>query len=143
MLIDILINLYSILAIKVRWQGSESSLLNVKSGVRQGGTLSPLLFNIYVNCMLDCLRSSDLGCHLKGKFIGCIVYADDLLLISASLSDLQSDVALQLSNTFNASKSKCIIIGLNKIYHKRSMCLNGKVLEFVNKIKYLGIWICC
>ena len=102
-------------------------MLYVKSGVRQGGTLSPLLFNIYVNSLLDSLRSSDLGCHLRGKFIGCIMYADDLLLLSASLNDLQSmlnictDVAVQLSITFNASKSKCIIIGPNRIDHKRSL----------------------
>ena len=79
---------------------------------------------MYVNCMLTTLRSSDLGCHLRGNYVGCIMYADDLLLISASMCDLQSmfnmysDVASQLAITFNASKSKCIVIGPTELFTK-------------------------
>ena len=110
----------------------------------QDGTLSPLLFNIYVNSMLDSLRSSDLGCHLRGKVHYLCRWRNSPIL-SASMNDMQSmvnictDVALQqlLSSSFNSSKSKCIIIGPNRIDHKRSLCLNGQVLEFVDILKYL------
>ena len=33
-------------------------------GVRQGGVLSPLLFNIYVDSFLQRLQSSGVGCRI-------------------------------------------------------------------------------
>ena len=41
-----------------------SSFSQLKSGVRQGGVLSPALFNIYVRSVVDALKKSDLGCHM-------------------------------------------------------------------------------
>ena len=61
----------------------------VKSGIRQGGILSPLLFNIYIDSLIIGLKSSGLGCHLRGLYVGCIAYADDLLLLSGSVALLQ------------------------------------------------------
>ena len=54
-----------------------------------GDVLSPF-FNLYVDELIYELEASDTGCCVCGKFIGCtIMYADDLLLLSASVSDLQ------------------------------------------------------
>ena len=68
---------------------SYSCPLFVYSGVRQGGILSPLLFNVYVDGILTALRDSKYGCHLRNVYLGCIMYADDLLLLLASVSELQ------------------------------------------------------
>ena len=56
-------------------------------GVRQGGVVSPFLFNLYVDELIYELEASDAGCCVCGKFFGCI--ADDLLLLSASVSGLR------------------------------------------------------
>jgi len=48
--------------------------------------MSPILFNFYVNDLICCLKKSDLGCHIQDLYVGCIVYVDDILLISASIS---------------------------------------------------------
>lgn len=51
-----IINWYSKLFIVIRWNGHISSVLPVLSGVRQGGILSAVLFNFYVNCIISTLR---------------------------------------------------------------------------------------
>ena len=84
-------NWYSKILIVVKWNGSYrySSACSLKSGVRQGGVLSPILFNIYINYLINSLSLSDLGCHINGVYIGCLVYADDIILLSASVAHLQ------------------------------------------------------
>jgi len=59
------------------------------SGVRRGSVLSPVLFGVYVNSLIDALISSGLGCHVAGVHDGCLMYADDLLLMSGFLHNLQ------------------------------------------------------
>jgi len=48
-----------------------------------------LLFNIYIDSLTLGLKSSGLGCHMQGLYVGCIAYADDLLLLSGSVVLLQ------------------------------------------------------
>ena len=82
-------NWYSKLSAAVKWNGKISEYFKVNSGVRQGGILSPFLFNIYVNSIITLLCEKDMGCHIGNMYIGCIMYADDLLLLSASVVVLQ------------------------------------------------------
>jgi len=146
--INIIINWYQKLSVVVKWQGAYSLPLTVHSGTKQGSIISSIIFNMYVDCMISNLKSSKYGCHLCQKYIGCIMYADDLLLLSASVIELQcmleicADVGSQLSVKFNSSKSKCISIGPNKINNIADMTMNGNVIQWVDKLKYLGIWIC-
>jgi len=87
--IRVLHNWYSKLVSVVKWNGVFSYPFSVYCGVRQGGVLSPLLFNIYVDDLIHQLEASNYGCYVFGKFFGCIMYADDLLLLSASVTGLQ------------------------------------------------------
>ena len=50
-IIRLLMNWYSKIMIVVKWNGSYSSACSLKSGVRQGGVLSPILFNTYILIM--------------------------------------------------------------------------------------------
>ena len=56
------------------------------------GILSPLLFNVYnyVDEFIDSLSDSGFGCYIGSQFFGCIMYADDLIMLSPSLKGLQS-----------------------------------------------------
>jgi len=117
--VDILINWYSRLTVNIRWNNCLSSELCVFSGVRQGGDLSSVLFNMYINPIITSLKSSGLGCHLKRLYVGCILYADDIILLSASVLSLQkmlnicNHVGNNIGVAFNAIKSKCLYIGPN------------------------------
>ena len=144
--IDTIINWYGKLSSAVKWNGQfSSSPFKVTSGVRQGGILSPIFFNLYINSLICKLRIYDYGCHVRNLFLGCILYADDLLLLSASVLDLQkmldvcSDVGSSLSIIFNAKKSMCIKIGPNRSTDIEPMFVNNCSIQWVNSIKYLGL----
>ena len=142
-----IVNWYSKLSVVIKWNGQLSQPLTVKSGVRQGGVLSPVLFNVYVNRMLTELCLSDLGCRIRNTYIGCIMYADDLLLLSFSVIDLQSmlnicgNIGLNLGIKFNSSKSVCMTIGPNKLPTPTPMLINGAPIQWVNSLNYLGVSI--
>jgi len=75
------------------------------------------------------------------------MHADDLILISASIINLQrmldicSNVGLTLGIKFNSSKSSCLHIGPSKINAMPVMLVDNLVINWCNKIKYLGVWI--
>jgi len=62
-----------------------------------------------------------LGCRLRNVYVGCVLYADDLVLMSASILDLKvmlnvcGLVGHEIGMRFNCSKCKCIAIGPKKI----------------------------
>ena len=74
-------------SVRVRWNATFSDTLRVRSGVRQGGVLSPIsLFNIYADVFISNVIASNSGCYLSRTCVACIMYADDLILLSPSVS---------------------------------------------------------
>ena len=53
----------------------------------QGSVISPTLFAVYVDNML--LKLQKHGCSVFGLNLGALMYADDLVLLSPSRSELQ------------------------------------------------------
>lgn len=52
-----------------------------------GGILSPILFAVMALTQL-LIWESQQGCCANGLYVGCALYADDLLLLSAALTSL-------------------------------------------------------
>ena len=73
------------------------------------------------------------------------MYADDLILISASVNGLQPllncchTVCLDLLLKFNCAKSTCIAIGLRLSFNVSNMQLGDDLISWSNKLKYLGV----
>jgi len=82
--IRILITLYSGLQCAVVWNGSIRYRFEVKCGVKQGSVLSPYLFSVYVDDLINELKHSGHSVHAGMVFMGCILYADDIVLLSGS-----------------------------------------------------------
>lgn len=147
-IIQCLINWYSKLSACVKWFGCISTTFSLKAGVRQGGVLSPFLFNLYVDDLINMLQSKGYGCHVGNIWIGCIMYADDILLLSPSVAGLQKMLdlcvlyAADVGITFNTTKSMCMMIG-SKHGMISCMTLGTDRLLWVDAFKYLGIKFTC
>lgn len=59
----------------VRWGSATSSVLYVSNGVRQGGILSPNLFNVYMDGLSDKLNGSNIGCISGDTRVNHLMYA--------------------------------------------------------------------
>ena len=117
---------------RVVWQGVSSEWFKLTKGVRQGGSISGHLFNLYFSML-------DVG---LGR-VEILFYADDLVVIATHpwaltsfLHDLQR-VSRQLHVQWNPSK--CKVLQMSSTY-KHTFWLLGKPLENVNRFVYLG-WI--
>ena len=130
----------------VRWGSSFSYFVILETGVRQGSILSPKLFALFVDELLVRLRRSGLGCHIKGMCFNAVMYADDLLLLSISISHLQKmiDICLEVLRScfldINPSKSVGLRIGPRHKF-KCTLFVNGQPLAWKSELKYLGIFI--
>ena len=79
-----LLYMYSQQKLRVKWNGFYSESFPVHNGVKQGGVISPILFGIYMDILIMKLRDSGYGCYLGPHFMGCLAYADDLVLLSTT-----------------------------------------------------------
>ena len=106
----------------VRWSSSTSPDFLVGNGVKQGGIISPILFNIYMDDLSMHLNSSGIGSYLGTAFIKHLCYADDLCLISLSSSGMQQ--LLYICNEY-AAEHQLSYIGSKSF----SLCFKRKYLK--------------
>ena len=72
--------LVSNIPVNVYQMGSTfSGKFHVTNDVRQGGVLSPLLFNVYVNELSECLNKIGIGGSMNVTIINHMLYADDIM----------------------------------------------------------------
>ena len=79
-LLDLIENLLVNCSSTVRWLSTYSSFFEVHYGVRQGSVLSPFLFAVYVDDIVSKRRID--------YYSAIVLYADDILLIAQSVSEL-------------------------------------------------------
>jgi hypothetical protein len=129
----------------VKWNGSVSQCFDIKSGVQQGSLLGPRLYNLIMDKLLLMLENSGLGCHIAGLFMGAVAYADDLIVLSASVRHLQMilnmcvDFGKGCDLVFNCDKSKCGAVGKPMLLQPAQIFLGDQLLQWVTSFVYLGI----
>ena len=124
----------------VKWYSVYSQFIKIKCGVRQGSVLSPSLFAVYLDDIISLLPLSQRHC--------IILYADDILIISPSINELQNIVhmceleLLKLDLLVNVKKSCCMRIGKRHDTKCAAiLCADGTPLAWVDSIRYLGVFI--
>ena len=149
-IIRLLISIYRDQLANVRWKSGLSEAFTIKNGVRQGATLSPIIFCFYMNNLFEELRKSRSGCYIGSTYVA-YGYAVDLLLVCPSRSGLQemvticekyaNDHKIKFSTAPEAAKSKTkgIIFSKKELSYKPApILLYGDQLPWVTSAKYLG-----
>lgn len=145
-IVNILKFWYSSQTNRVKWAGVYSESFRLECGVRQGGLTSPALFNVYINHLIDELCKTKIGCSIDGTIINNLSYADDMVLLSPSISALRKLIKICESYAaihgllYNVKKSELLIFKRRGISEENSLPvhLNGAVLKRVTEFKYLG-----
>ena len=144
-IVKLLVHWYGKLCVAVRWNGAISQYFAVKSGVRQGSILSPSLFTVFMNIFIIQLKECGDGCTINNQFVGCIVYADDIIILSCTIGGLQhmldmcQAVAVNVKLTFNCKKSVCISFGPGWKRDITNMLLGAFTIDWCQSVKYLGV----
>ena len=137
---------YSNQVFYIRWGNSLSHGFNISNGVRQGGVLSPFLFNIYIDDLSKSLTGLKIGCNFNGVFINHLIYADDTILIAPSPRAMQRLLdhckAYADSNfiIYNHAKSALMCIKSKKLRSLSvpTIYLDNNPIKLVDKYKYPG-----
>ncbi|BHF80175.1 hypothetical protein SprV_0702329900 [Sparganum proliferum] len=115
----------------------------IRSGVRQGCILSPILFNYAIDWILGrALRDSDGVEFAPGHRLNDLDYADDIALLVSSFGNLQSvasrlnEVAKSVGLSKNAGKTKAFSNCISD-QEKAPLRIYGCQLEEVDSFKYL------
>ena len=136
----------------VRWGSSKSTEFRIVNGTRQGSVLSPALFTVYVQELLDRLQALGAGCHIGATYLGAVAWADDFLLTAPcrgamqQMLDVASAYAAEVGLKFSTdpdpvkSKSKSVfLVGRQRNLAKPApLFLSGKALPYVQHATHLG-----
>ena len=104
--------------------------------MKQGGVLSPILFGVYNNSLLDKLDKSRAGCYIGQIFMEAFGYADDIILLAPCkkslcvLLNICKQFSLEFQVNFNLSKSKLIVFS-NANDFDTSVLFNNQMISIL------------
>jgi hypothetical protein len=139
---------YSESSIIITNKKAKSMPIQTSLGCKQGGPMSPKLFSIYVNDMIEEISKLDNICGIGDVKTGIILYADDTTVLCPTLSDLQ--LVLNKIESYcrsheiliNTKKTKYMIFGTKQqINVPQEISINNNKIDLVDKFKYLGVWL--
>jgi ribonuclease HI len=123
----------------VYYEGEYSNIKKTTSGLPQGSSLSPILFNVMMN---------DIPQH---KQVKCTAYADDVAIFAEGenvkdvLNIIQTNIneitkwADKWGMKFNVDKTKAMIFSRKKNINYPTLQLKNIHIEIVNQHRYLGM----
>ena len=126
----------------VRVRGNASEPFPVETGVKQGALLSPFLFNIVLDVVLEHALADFDGIKVdEGNGVTDLDYADDIALLAETAAEMQ----LMVDSLKDCAAAMGLIISAEKTKSMRSpevdrtpILLSGQPLADVSSFCYLG-----
>jgi Reverse transcriptase (RNA-dependent DNA polymerase) len=133
----------------VKTSKGETNTFEITQGVLQGESLSPTLFILYMNDIVKIILEKKYdNIIINNMEIPLLLYADDIILIGTSRSNLQNKISVlksyfeQNNFTINLGKSKIMIFKKSCKAKNEDILYWGKnKIEQVKEYKYLGVTI--
>ena len=140
-------SLYKDVSCAVSINGILTEWFPVRQGVKQGCGLSPTLFAIYINDLVDDINQLNCGIDAGDTHISLFLYADDIVLLSENAEDIQRmlNVLHLWCNKWrlavNEAKTKVVHFrNKSKSRSEFSFSCGSKKIEYSDCYKYLGFW---
>jgi retron-type reverse transcriptase len=103
---------------RIRWADYDTVYFSVTHGVKQGGILSPALFSIYIDVLLERLRNSGQVCFVGTIFAGAFGCADDIIILCPSKFSLRTQLNVARSYSVEYLISTFHAIKCHRLYIK-------------------------
>jgi hypothetical protein len=150
--ITIIQNLYKDKKRRVVLPNGVSDWLASEAGLRQGCSLSPILFALYIADLDKHLQKANAGTYVQGDRIRALVYADDIVLLAEHDHEMTNILAAFTKFTegkglkINFVKSKIMRMGASQgvagawVVKKANGEIDG-IIEEVTSVTYLGLQV--
>ena len=102
--------LYNSVSACVRLNGLCSDWFEINVGLRQGCSLSPILFNLFLDDLACKIKAMGEGIDIGGEKVCLLLYADDMVLLSDSENGLQN----MLNTMFDWCQDNAMVVNTNK-----------------------------
>lgn len=118
--------------------GRRSVPFAIRDGLLQGSVLSPFLYAMFIDSIVEDLDAGD-KIMIGSLKLNCILYADDIAVFAKSAADLK--VLLSIceahahKNRYRFNVSKCVVLGDADAEYQ----LEGRVVPVKESFCYLGV----
>ena len=146
---DCLVSMYTQDTACIKIGDTITAPFSTNQGVRQGCILSPTLFNIFLSDLQDITEKENcdpVEMH-EGMNLGCLIWADDLLLLSKSEAGLKNmltalnSYTIKNGMTLNIKKTKVMIFNKGGRHIRRDIHFGNNKIETTRQYKYLGFMV--
>jgi len=143
-MIRILQEMYSEVQNSVQVDKTDSETYNINIGLKQGCIMSPVLFSIFINDLVEDMNRECTGITVGAARKLCnLLFADDMALLAASQTDMQQTLHVldkwcrKWRIGINVDKTKTMAVAGATL--ETPLMFRGEPLDQVSHYKYLGV----